>query len=119
MDEQKRILTPHNCSVAEASREQMLDPRHGTGVAAADRRHLDDLTFDELDAVLGSQDPGLAHPVILIEREAPAPERDRHAVLAVRHCAVPPRGRQCREVDTAAIIGSIPSPLRPRPYAGS
>src|SRR6266850_1581671 len=82
MDEQKRILTPHNCSVAEAGREQMLDPRHRTGVAAADRRHLDDLTFDELDTVLGSQDPGLAHPVILVEREAPAPERDRHAVLA-------------------------------------
>src|SRR5437879_3664678 len=84
----------------------MLDPRHGTGVAAADRRHLDDLTFDELDTVLGSQDPGLAHPVILIERETPAPERDRHAVLAVRHCAVPPGGRQCRALDTAAIIDS-------------
>src|SRR6267143_3283041 len=92
---------PHERPFAETSREEMLNPRHGRRMAAADRRHLDDLTFDELDPVVEPQDAGFAHPVILIEREAPASERDRHAVLAVRHCAVPPRGSQCRELDTA------------------
>src|SRR5439155_17199575 len=66
----------------------MLDPRHGARVAAADRRHLDDLTFDELDTIIRSEDAGLAHAVILIEREAPALDRYRHAVLAVRHSAL-------------------------------
>src|SRR5437762_14381741 len=66
----------------------MLDPRHGARVAAADRRHLDDVTFDELDTIIRSEDAGLAHPVILIEREAQALHRHRHAVLAVRHAAL-------------------------------
>src|SRR5437016_13683004 len=61
---------------------QALEPRHGTGVAAADRRHLDDLTLDELDPDVASQAAGIAHSAILIEHDASPPERDRPAILA-------------------------------------
>ena len=56
-------------------------------MAAADRRHLDDLALDELDPVVLADDAGLAHAVVLVEREAPMPERDGHGVLAFLHIA--------------------------------
>src|SRR6267142_3023684 len=89
-----------------------MNPGHGPGVAAADRRHLDDLALDELDPVVLAQDPGLAHAVVFIERESPALERDRHGVLSVDHLALPPCVRQCREFDTATIITSREPPRR-------
>src|SRR6266540_5440455 len=67
-----------------------MNPGHGAGVAAADRRHLDDLALDELDPIVFTKNPGLAHPVVFIEREASAPERDRHGILSVDHLALPP-----------------------------
>src|SRR6266508_6629821 len=88
-----------------------MNPGHGAGVAAADRRHLDDLALDELDPIVFAKNPGLAHPVVFIEREASAPERDRHGILSVDHLALPPCVRQCREFDTATIITSR-EPLR-------
>src|SRR4029450_1218216 len=110
-DEEQWILTPDDRPIDEADREQMLDPRNRRRVAAADGGHLDDLALDELDPVVLAEDAGLAHPVVLIEREAPAPESDRHAVLVLSHSAPPPTTRQCREFDTPAIIGFLtPAP---------
>src|SRR5947199_337893 len=48
-----------------------MNPGHGAGMAAADRRHLDDLALDELDPITCTKNSGLAHPVVFIEREAP------------------------------------------------
>src|SRR2546428_1019240 len=48
-----------------------MNPGHGAGVAAADRRHLDDLALDELDPIVCTKNSGLAHPVVFIEGEAP------------------------------------------------
>jgi hypothetical protein len=39
-------------------------------MAAADRRHLDDLALDQLDAVAAAEDADLGHAVILRSREA-------------------------------------------------
>src|SRR2546425_7091005 len=48
-----------------------MNPGHGAGMAAADRRHLDDLALDELDPIVCTKNSGLAHPVVFIEGEAP------------------------------------------------
>src|SRR6185295_7091053 len=117
-DQEQRISTPHDSPIEEADREQMLDPRDRRRVGAADRRHLDDLALDELDPVVLAEDAGLAHAVILIEREAPAPESDRHAVLVLSHSAPPPTTRQCREFDTPAIIGVLTPALACRSLRG-
>jgi hypothetical protein len=51
-------------------------------VAAADGRHLDDLALDQLDAVVGSQDADLGHPIVSRPREAPS---RRHHLHGHRH----------------------------------
>lgn len=39
-------------------------------MAAANRTHLHYLPFDKLDAVIYRENPGLSHPVILINAKA-------------------------------------------------
>jgi hypothetical protein len=42
------------------------------GVQLSDRRHVDDLTVDQLDAIIRPEDPDLGHAVVVLDREAVA-----------------------------------------------
>jgi hypothetical protein len=47
-------------------------------VPGADRRHLYDLSVDQLDPILVRQDADLGHPVIFVHGEPTFRQRDRH-----------------------------------------
>jgi hypothetical protein len=61
--ENKRILSPNDCMVANRTFQGPARLTFGCGVPAIDRRHVDDLAFDQLYASVLVQDTCLARPV--------------------------------------------------------
>jgi hypothetical protein len=70
------MTTGDDGAIAEPRDEQPVGVDHTAGVPWADGRHLDDLALDQLDALVGTEDPRLRHPVVLLHREQPARELD-------------------------------------------
>jgi hypothetical protein len=64
-----RILRRENDAIAQLSHEGPVGVDHTAGVSGADRRHLDDLALDQLDALVGMKDARLSHAVILVDAE--------------------------------------------------
>jgi hypothetical protein len=64
-----RVLGGDDGAIAGPRDEQSDGVDHAAGVPRADRRHLDDLALDQLDALVGTEDAGLAHPVVRQCRE--------------------------------------------------
>jgi hypothetical protein len=57
--------------IAGAAHQHPVQPIDDPRVRRPDRRHLQHLALDELDARIGWQDAGLAHPVVVGDAEAP------------------------------------------------
>jgi hypothetical protein len=55
---------PDSCTRQEFRLQDAFMRVHGACVIAADRRHGDDFTFDELDVVILCKDADLTHAVI-------------------------------------------------------
>ncbi len=68
----RRVLCPDDCPIADSSHEQARETRHARCMTRADRGHLDDLSVDELDAVVLREDAGLTHAVVFVESEPAA-----------------------------------------------
>jgi hypothetical protein len=71
-----RVLRPHDCPVSHLPGQALSQARNGPGMRRPDRRHVDDLAVNELDPVVLVEDAELTHPVILVQREPPAPDVD-------------------------------------------
>jgi hypothetical protein len=54
---------------ADRACQRVVQPVDCPGVQAADRRHLDDHSLDQLDTTVGRQHAGLDHPVVLLHRQ--------------------------------------------------
>jgi MFS family permease len=72
------VLRRDDGAVAEPGEEQPVGVDHTAGVSRTDRRHLDDLTLDQLDALVRTEDAGLRHAVVLLHTEQPARNLDFH-----------------------------------------
>jgi hypothetical protein len=64
------ILHPEQCDSSDARLEKLRDRTHERCVHAADGRHVDDLSVDQFDPVLGRENPRLAHPPVVGHGEA-------------------------------------------------
>ena len=111
--EEQGIPRPHDRASRETGREERLDPRDDRGVAAADRSHLDDLAVDELDAAVLVEDAGLAHAVILVEREPAPPDVDCHGLLGLDHVARVPVSVNAVNPIHSSRLDSIAGERRP------
>src|SRR5205814_5859361 len=60
--------TDHS-SASQRANEKRIASSYTHIVAVADRAHLYDLSVNELDAILGMEDAGICHLVILVNRE--------------------------------------------------
>jgi hypothetical protein len=69
--EPDRALNTDDIPLALGSPQQLVQPHDASVVAAADGRHLDYLSFDELDPVVLVEDAGLGHAVVVMDGEMP------------------------------------------------
>jgi len=67
-----RILHTHPGAACQTNLEEFVQVEDARDVPVADRRHLDDLSLDQLDALPLAQDAGPDHAVVLVHREAPS-----------------------------------------------
>jgi hypothetical protein len=70
--ERKRVLHANDGARTETAHEQRIESVDTRRVPTADRAHLDDFSFDQLDAIVFRKYPRLRHAVILIGGEHPA-----------------------------------------------
>jgi hypothetical protein len=79
----QRILRPQHGATSNAPEQHVRQSGDTRRMAAADRRHLDDLPADQLYPVVLIEDSGLGHPVVFVQRESMSRQLDveRHAVI--------------------------------------
>src|SRR3990170_7056673 len=64
-------LRSHDRSICKSALQRLTQSIHTHRVARANGDHFDDLSLDELDAVILLQDPRVDHPPVLVDRESP------------------------------------------------
>jgi hypothetical protein len=72
------VLDGNDCLTLQALGEDHGESVHAPSVTTADRRHLDDLSFEELHAVILSENAAVRHLVVLVNGEAVTNGLDRH-----------------------------------------
>src|SRR3989442_14089200 len=65
-----RFLNAHNRNVAKLAIEKGTESIYCSAVSAANRAHLNDLTFDQLDAVVFGKKTDFGHSVKFVDVEA-------------------------------------------------
>src|SRR5439155_11012150 len=96
-----RVLDLDDGALAKPRRPETVEAVHRAGVPRADRLAHDDLPGDEFHRLMLSEDPGLAHPVVLVDGEPPPGEVDRHCPQpSHRYSTGGATACQCRQYDT-------------------
>jgi len=72
------VLRSYACHVAEPQHEYLGELVNGVCVSGTDRRRVDDLSLDQLDAAVLVQDASLGHPVVLVDGESVLRDLDCH-----------------------------------------
>jgi hypothetical protein len=69
--EDRGVLRKNDCLAGVTDRpvQQMAPLSDRSGVQLSDRWHVDDLAFDELDAIIGTENAGLGHAEIVFDRK--------------------------------------------------
>jgi hypothetical protein len=73
-----RILNANSGSLTDPHNQKRVQRIHTRGVLTSYRTHLDDLPFDQLDAIIFSQYPGFYHAPVLSDVEMSARSFGRH-----------------------------------------
>jgi len=72
------ILNRYEKRISEFPAKQVIQTSYTRGMTASDRRHLDNLASQQLDAVILSENSCLAHLVELGDREQPSRRLNGH-----------------------------------------
>jgi len=76
--EPHRILRADLGMMSQSLRKKGYQAFHRRGVPRANWAHLDDLAVEELHAVVFTENPGLPHTLIFVDRKTPSRQFKRH-----------------------------------------
>src|SRR5207237_115757 len=82
-------LHENDCLLADGFDQCVRRTRNRAIVRRTNRAHCDDLAIDELHSVTRVKNPGLDHPVIVVNRKKPSVDFDWHSTSRISQSSFP------------------------------